>query len=47
MNKTVVICTLGILALAVNTVEAGTLDSGVCISSLFIAGGSKQGQVNW
>jgi hypothetical protein len=43
MNKTVVICTLGILALAVNTVEAGTLDSGVSINALFVAGGSNTG----
>jgi hypothetical protein len=43
MNKTIVICTLGILALAVNTVEAGTLDSGVSINALFVAGGSNNG----
>ena len=43
MNKTVLICTLGILALAVNTAEAGTLNSGVCLSSLFLAGGSNNG----
>lgn len=43
MNKTVMICTLVVVALAVNTVEAGTLNSGVSISPFFSAGGSANG----